>query len=203
MRYDVKFLYMVRHLTEVLNLPTHLKWVQSGMSRHAQSYAKWWLNSISRMSWAIKLVFTCVGGSKEVANSFSHFKWVWSGMLKVMELAGLSCEFDFLRVVTRHIWIHIYKWFSPFLWVWSGTTGHAILNWPMILMYYIWLDTDRKSKLIHLFQAVYSLFVSLGPKILSANQIARFFSIKYVQNGLIFWLHLLYNISALWSKPTE
>ena len=137
LRYDVKFLYLVRHLTEVLDLPRHLKWVQSCMSRLAQSYAKWWLNSISRMSWAIKLVFTCVEGSKEVANSFSHFKWVWSGMLKVMELAGLSCEFDFLRVVTRHIWIHIYIYDS----VHSYECGQAQLGMQYWIDLWYWCIT--------------------------------------------------------------
>ena len=34
-----------------------LKWVWSGISGHAQCYAKSWVNFISRMSWAVNLVF--------------------------------------------------------------------------------------------------------------------------------------------------
>ena len=34
---------------------------------------------------------------------------------------------------------------------------------------------------------------NFGPKVLLANQIARFFNIIYLQNGLIIWFYFLYN----------
>lgn len=41
------------------------------------------------------------------------------------------------------------------------------------------------------------------PKILSANQIALFFNIEYLQNGLIIWLHIFYSDLASRLEPTE
>ena len=45
--------------------------------------------------------------------------------------------------------------------------------------------------------------LSSCPKILSANQIALFFNIEYLQNGLIVWLHILYGDLASRLEPTE
>lgn len=44
---------------EATNLGSHSKWVWSSMSAHAQSCAEWWVNVISRMSWALKFVLSC------------------------------------------------------------------------------------------------------------------------------------------------
>ena len=46
-------------------------------------------------------------------------------------------------------------------------------------------------------------FLSFGPKILLANQIAWFCNIKCSQNGLVFWLCSLYDRSASWLEATE
>ena len=63
------------------------------------------------------------------------------------------------------------------------------------------------KKLIQIDSVVWSSltvqFFSFGPKILSANETASFFYIRYLQNGLIFWLYFVHRELASWSKPTE
>ena len=56
--YNMKLIFCLRLPSiEATNLLRHFKWVGSGMPRHAQSYPKSWVSLISRMSWAITLVF--------------------------------------------------------------------------------------------------------------------------------------------------
>ena len=54
------------------------------------------------------------------------------------------------------------------------------------------------------FKQFNSLVLSFAnPKTLSANQIFLFFYIKYLHNGMIFWLHFLPDSSAWRLKPTK
>ena len=47
------------------------------------------------------------------------------------------------------------------------------------------------------------LFLSFGPKILSANQIPWFFNLQYLQNDLIIWLLSLCDSLVSWLAPMD
>ena len=56
--YNMNLIFCLRLPSlEATHLLRHFKWVWPGVPRHAQSYPKSWVSFISRMSWAIKLVF--------------------------------------------------------------------------------------------------------------------------------------------------
>ena len=59
---------------EAAHLLRHFKWVWSDMPRHAQSYPKSWVSFISRMSWAIKLVFGMWWGVQRSQNFVQSFQ---------------------------------------------------------------------------------------------------------------------------------
>ena len=79
----------------------------------------------------------------------------------------LRCKVDFLHMIWPDIRKYICIWFSLFIWVWSdGSDGHGHvksnsqywirnvtrLNWAVMLIFWIWVDNHRTSKLIWLFQ---------------------------------------------------
>ena len=108
-----------------------------------------------------------------------------------------------MHVAIQSIHMHVVMWsFSPFICMWSGKHRHpkrrfqyqiyymSRVNWPIMLIFCVWIGIYRNR--FSYFKQLNSLvleFLNSGPKIPSANQIDRFFYIKYHQNGLIFWLH--------------
>ena len=72
-------------VTEVTTLFNPFQWVWSGMSGHAQSYAKSWVSFIARMNWDIKFVFCMCKGFVEVTDLFNYSNGAWSDMPKVIE----------------------------------------------------------------------------------------------------------------------
>ena len=120
----------------------------------------------------------------------------------------VSCisKMNLVMNLTFCMWLRIYKYD---LVCWNGC-GQSHLGMQdgktklvMMLSFCMQIGIHRNSKLIAISTSLTVWFLNFALKILSANQIAWFLHIKYLQNGLIFWLQFLYNSLASWLKPTE
>lgn len=107
-------------------------------------------------------------------------------------------------------------WFSSFIWLWSGAPGHSEIKTSILNLQYVKIELCYDADFLHIRRHLLKRrinsfissslkvwFLSFGPQIISASEIVRFFNITYLQNSLIFWLHILYNTLVSWLEPTE